>query len=185
MNFIKEQNEFGYTIIINDNNNDLVFILTLNGDLYITLSGDNNFIIKKENDKLYKLIEQLFLDIEDINIFDDEPYTFESDEERINYLRKNNIDNNLRKDRFKRQNRFNYNELYDEENETITWYSDDIKNKNVNLKIKKIKDLFEISFQSGSIIKINKTKSRYNMFNILFFKFFNNLNNEMNIKKKL
>lgn len=185
MNLIKEENEFGYTIIASDNNKYLAFILTLKGDLYITLNGNNSFIIKKENEELYKLFEQLFLDIENINIFDEEPYTFLSDEERINYLRKKGIDNNLKKDKYKRQNRFNYNELYDEENKIITWCSDDMLNKKANLKIKKKENLFEVNINSGSIVKINKTKSNYDIFNILFFKFFNNLTNEINIKKKL
>ena len=89
----------------------------------------------KENYTVYVLFEQLFNDIENINILYEE-VTKE------------------KKKKYKLYNYANYNELYNENENTITWYSDETAHDVANiLKIKKENDSFRVQFYIQSPIE--------------------------------
>ncbi len=181
MRISKVENEFGLQIFIEEDNSYLSILYGGNLDLYWsihsnkrTLENDSKtdtFTITKENYKLYNLFENLYNDIKEINIFED----FEED-----------------KDRYRVYNRSNYQELFDEENKTITWYSDETAHEVANyLKIKKETDCFIINFNiqeniegydsdfNSSLydisIRFSNSGSRYDPFNIIFMRMYERL----------
>ena len=181
MRISKVENEFGLQIFIEEDNSYLSILYGGNLDLYWsihsnkrTLENDSKtdtFTITKENYKLYNLFENLYNDIKEINLFED----FEED-----------------KDRYRVYNRSNYQELFDEENKTITWYSDETAHEVANyLKIKKETDCFIINFNiqenidgydsdfNSSLydisIRFSNSGSRYDPFNIIFMRMYERL----------
>ena len=180
MKISKENNEFGLQIFIEEENSYLSIFYGGNLDLYWAIhsnkrklendSKSDMFVITKENYDLYNLFENLFKDIKEINLFED----FEED-----------------KDKYRVYNRSNYQELFDEKNKTITWYSDETAHEVSNyLKIKKEKDCFIINFNIQEYIegydrdfsslyyipiRFRNSGSRYDPFNIIFMRMYERL----------
>ena len=196
MKVVKQKNEDGVRIFLQEDNKYLSFVFGGNGDLYWSIhskDGDNNFTIAKENYGIYELFEELFYDIENINIFKDyyDSLYLEVDENHDEYLKMYEEEIEEKKKRYKLFNYANYNELFDQKNGIITWYSDETAHKVANyLKIKKEKDIFNIEFYTQPhidgydedfhssnyvSIRFRNSGSSYNPFNILFMKMYNNL----------
>ena len=203
MKVVKQENEFGTIISFQELDNIFEVSFCGNFDLYWTIhskeeNDHHRFIITKENYEVYKLFEELFDDIENIKIFDDEDFSFYAQtEEEIAY----------EKNMYRLYNHSNYNELFDKENNTITWYSDETNHEVANiLKIKKEEETFRIEFYiqsykngydrdfdtSRSIsVRFRNSGSRYNPFNTLFMKMYFNMskldenNHQMNIYEYL
>lgn len=95
------------------------------------------------------------------------------------------------KDRYRVYNRSNYQELFDEENKTITWYSDETAHEVANyLKIVKENDCFVITFNIQEYIegydrdfaslyyipiRFRNSGSRYDPFNVIFMRMYEKL----------
>ena len=193
MKLTKENN----IVNLQEDEMNLGFYFAGNGDLYWKLTSDKNvyenntFIITKENYDLYSLFEQLFTDLKEINIFEEDdliPFYIDDDEERKKYLREKAIDNELKKERFRLHNLSNYNDLYNDEKKTITWYSDETNNKVANyLVVKKEDECFKVEFniqdykegydkdfnsEHSIPIRFRNSGSFYKPFNILFMRMF-------------
>ena len=115
---------------------------------------------------MYDLFNKLYNDIENINI--SENHTFEEPE------------------KYHRYNLSNYNKLFNKEQKTITWYSDEDLHKIASIvKIKKLENSFKLEFLSQNPIKNHFPKeiqirfrnsgSYYKPFNIVFMKMYNKL----------
>lgn len=174
MEIIKYEENYIDNICLQDGNKNIVFNMDSNGDFYWIFnnkevdSKDNTFIITKENFDAYEIFEFLFYDIENTNIFDTYFY------ERGTYLMGNNLLDIQ-------------NELYDKDNNTLTWYSDsgDIlsrKDKSNILKIKKEEDKFRIEFINKESLNednklsipiiISRHHSRFEPYNIPFMQLY-------------
>ena len=110
----------------------------------------------------------LYKDIEEINLYDEDD-----------------------KDKYRLYNYSNYQELFDEENKTITWYSDETAREVANyLKIKKEEDCFILSFNVQEHIKgydrdfstpnyipirFRNSGSRYDPFNTIIMEMYERL----------
>ena len=95
MKVIKHENEFGLIISFKELDKQFDVSFSGNGDLYWTIrsenvNDDNNFIITKENYEVYRLFEELFDDIENIKIDDEEYITFylKTEAEKQEYIKK-------------------------------------------------------------------------------------------------
>ena len=180
MRISKRENEFGLQIFIEEDNSYLSIFYGGNLDLYWTIHSNKRelendskvdcFTITKENYELYNLFDNLYNDIKEINLFED----FEED-----------------KDKYRLYNYSNYHELFDEENKTITWYSDETAHEVANyLKIKKEKNCFVINFYIQEYIegydidfaslydipiRFSNSGSRYDPFNIIFMRMYERL----------
>ena len=191
MQVIKHENEFGLIISFQELDKQFAVSFGGNGDLYWTIhskntNDDNNFIITKENYEVYRLFEELFDDIENIRIFDEEyiPFYLETEEEKQDYI--NELE--YKKNKYRLYNYSNYNELFDKENNTITWYSDETNHEVANiLKIKKEKESFRLEFsiqphkeeydrdfnsQNYIPIRFRNSGSSYNPFNVIFMRMY-------------
>lgn len=203
MKVIKQKSEFGLNIFLHEEERYIGFTFGGNGDLYWSIHSRREveneeynhdyFIITKENYAIYNLFEQLFFDIENINVFDEEdiPFYIESEEEKQEYLRSRKKENEELKMRYRLFNHSNYNELYDDSSRTITWYSDEAAHEVANiLKIKRDDDVFKIEFyiqpyvedydedfhSLGYIpIRFRNSGSSYDPFNLIFMKMYNNM----------
>lgn len=170
MKIIKKENE----VILIEKEKVLTILLRGNDDLYWEFenksnnqSPESNYIfITKENYELYNLFNKLYKDIENINI--SENHTFEEPE------------------KYHRYNLSNYNELFNKEQKTITWYSDEDLRKIASiLKIKKLENSFKLEFLSQNPIenhfpkeiqiRFRNSGSYYKPFNIVFMKMYNKL----------
>ena len=190
---IKDKSQFGPTILFDEENNLLRFTFGGNGDLYWSIHSKNTnnhytFVITKENYGVYILFEQLFNDIETINIFDEcyIPFYIETEEEKKEYFKNYEKENEYQKKKYRLFNYSNYNELYDDNNKTITWYSDETAHEVANiLKIKKAEEKFIIEFYTQPYIngydedfhspnhisvRFRNSGSSYDPFNIVFMK---------------
>jgi len=198
MKVIKEKSEFGLNIILEDSGKYLAFTFGGNGDLYWSIRSEREnenydyFVITKENYAIYSLFEQLFFDVENINIFDEEdiPFYIDSEEERREYLKKSKKRQEETKVRCRLFNQSNYNELFDN-NQTITWYSDETAHEVANiLRIKKEEDIFKLEFYTQPYkegydmdfhisnyipIRFRNSGSSYNPFNIIFMQMYNSM----------
>lgn len=163
----KKNTEFDTTIFFKEKGKFLTFSFGGNGDLYWSIhllskdDSDYSFTITKDNYEVFSLFEKLF---DDINII---------------------------KDRYELFNYSNYNELYDEKNKTITWYSDETAHIVANyLKIHRDDDKFKIDFftqpyvdgydrdfnSTGYIsVRFRNSGSRYSPFNIAFMDMYNDM----------
>lgn len=165
MKVIKEKSEFGLNVFLKEEGKYIAFTFGGNGDLYWSIHSkrDNKkydyFIITKENYSIYNLFEQLFFDIENINIFSEEdiPFYIDSEDEKQEYLRNIRKENEDNKRRYRLFNKSNYNELYNDSSKTITWYSDETAHEVANiLKIKNhyLHSSAKIIFQSFLYFRI-------------------------------
>lgn len=196
MNLYKQQNKFGTDIILKDDNKSLAFRFCGNGDLYWVINSQEqpivhklNFVITKENYELYKLFEQLFIDIKNSSVFDSfEMMPFYIQNSNYNCNTRDNEKNKLRKlmlDFMK------YKELYNLEENTITWHSDEtayevsnvlkiIKEKdkfNLEFSIQKHRDEYDKDFNSPGYIQIRfrNSGSFYTPFNVIFMRMYHNM----------
>ena len=148
MKVIKHENEFGLIISFQEFEKQFDVSFGGNLDLYWTIHSKNEndcyeFIITKENYGVFRLFEELFDDIENINIYTDPTIYMETDEEIQDYI--NELE--YEKNQYRLYNYSNYNELFDKEANTITWYSDETNHEVANiLKIKKEKESFRLEF---------------------------------------
>ena len=203
MRFIKNDNDkYNEYILIDDDNKklrmfyggtlDLYWSLTDN-DLDITddKSSSSTFIITKENYSLYSEFVNLFRDMDNINIFDDEeyiPFDFDNIKEKEKYLEERRKNRKREKTKYKKYNSSRYNDLYDKKNRTITWVSDETSIETGNiLRIKEEKDSFVLEFSTQpnvagydndfktriSIpIRFRNSGSSYDPFNIIFMRMY-------------
>ena len=167
------------TVLLKENEKDMKITFLGNGDLYWVFNSENNdnkVSITKENYALYSLFEDLYNDIEDVNIF-------EKDDSNSDY-----IDSINDKEKYYKYNYANYLKLFDKDNKTIIWHSDEIAYEVSNfVKIKKCIDSFEISFFSQPSIKgydedfhsegyypirFRNSGSRYDPFNVIFMRMY-------------
>lgn len=196
MKVIKQENEFGLIISFKELDKQFDVSFSGNGDLYWTIysenvNDDNNFIITKENYEVYRLFEELFDDIENIKIFDDKEYiTFylKTEEEKQEYIKNQKDEIEYEKNKYRLFNLSNYNELFDKENNTITWYSDETNHEVANiLKIRKENESFELEFYIQPYIeeydrdfnslyhipiRFRNSGSSYDPFNIVFMRMY-------------
>lgn len=172
----RKQEEDIQNIYLKQNDTVLSFYFGGNGDLYWTISDLKNkeeythkkFLITAENYGVYRLFEKLYMDIKHIKIFDQEEDC----------------------EKYKKYNISNYKELFNEENQTITWYSDETAHEVANyVTIKKHDDCFQIDFytqpyiegydnesnQLGIGIRFRNSGSSYAPFNIIFMRMFDEL----------
>ena len=175
MKLTKETNEFGTQVNLKGEDSNLLISFGGTGDLYWKLSSDdinkiNSITITKENYDLYRLFEQLYTDIKDINLYSE----FE-----------------IEKDLYRKYNYSNYNELFDEDNKTITWYSDETAHKVANyVTIQKEDESFKVSFNTQQdidgyeedsksdfhvAIRFRNSGSSYYPFNVVFMAMYNKL----------
>ncbi len=182
-----------------EDNKKLTILFGGNGDLYWIFNNKDcscfeeihtdTFTITKENYKLYELFNILYDDIEKLRVFDrDEiPYYVESREDYINWLN----EKELEKKRCIMFGYSNYNTLFDENNKTITWYSDETNRLVSNyVKIIKKEETFELVFGTqeyidgyerednflGTIgVRFRNSGSSYDPFNVSFMKMFQEL----------
>lgn len=195
MKVTKEKSEFGLNVFLEEEGKNISFTFWGNGDLYWTIHSKRDeenydyFIITKENYAIYSLFEKLFFDIENINIFDEEAIEFE--DEIHEYFKDTKKENEEIKMRCRLFNHLHYNELFNDSNKTITWYSDETAPEVANvLKIKKEEDIFKLEFyiqpytkgydedfhSSKSIpIRFRNSGSRYSRFNTIFMKMYNSM----------
>ena len=142
MKIIMQNTECGRNIFLENNGKTLSFIYRDKGtgDLYWTISTRKkneklDFVITKEIYVVYKLFEKLYSDIENINLFENIEIPYEN------------------KDKYTLYNYAHYNELFDRENKTITWYSDETNHVVSNiLKIKKEEDSFKVEISNQPYI---------------------------------
>ena len=168
--------------IIRDDKNGLKIYLKENDDKYVAfwyggtldlywslhsrnILEDNSIEVDKSNPTMYQAFIELFKDVETMNIY-------------------GNTKRNKSKYVF-------YNNLYDKENKTITWYSDETASEVSNyLKIINEEDKFKLEFfiqdhiegyshdfynKFYIPIRFSNSGSKYDPFNIIFMRMFRNL----------
>lgn len=197
MRLSKRKSDFGTDISLVEDNKELSFVYGGNLDLYWTLHSDdttvdNTFTITKENYQVYQLFEELFMDIDTINIFyEDVPFYLDSSEEIREYLKRKEEEQEEDKKRYRLYNSSHYNDLYNSKNQTITWYSDETSSKVSNyLIIRKADEEFIIEFHTQDNIKgydddfkskfhipirFRNSGSSYDPFNLIFMKMYNSM----------
>lgn len=138
-----------------EGNLDLYWSYKYNGSI-LKESESHSFKITKENYFLYQLIDELYNDIKNNNIFSE------------NFSSYSLVDSSK-------------NGLF--VNDTITWYSDEcIYEEASKLFIKKDNEDYEITFYKSKeefisySVRISNSGSRYGHFNIPFMKMYNKLN---------
>ena len=175
MKLTKEKNEFGTQINLKGEDSNLLISFGGTGDLYWTIKSNdvekqNTISITKENFGLYKLFDQLYEDIKNINLYEDRE-----------------VDDEI----YRVYNHSNYNELFNGETKTITWYSDETAHKVANyVTIKKEDESFNISFHTQQdidgyeedsksdfyiAIRFRNSGSSYYPFNVVFMEMYNKL----------
>jgi hypothetical protein len=204
MKLTKKENEHGLSIFLTEGDKELGFWFGGNGDLYWhiynrskhgdTKDKEESFTITKENYGVYRLFDRLFRDIDDINIFDNDdevPFYLETQQEIDEYLQEQRERREEDKVRCREYNHANYHELYDKDNQVITWYSDETAHPVANyLKIKRGEETFEVEmftqphqqgydrdFGTSNYIPIRfrNSGSRYDPFNIVFMRMYNDM----------
>ena len=199
----KEDNRFGLRIHVTEGDKYLSFTFGGNGDLYWSIHSKDKelndskyeyFIITNENYGLYNLFNKLYDDIENINLYDndDDMYWFINDnEEQIAYMKRKEEDRLIYKSLCREYNKSHYNDLFNKEEKTITWHSDEVAWEVSNIvKITKLEDSFKIEFFVQDYkegydedfhslyyipIRFRNSGSSYDPFNILFMNMYNNM----------
>lgn len=106
-------------ITLIDGNVRLIMSIYGNGDLYWTITDDSKliknmfFTITRENGAVYSAFQDLFADIENVNVctLDDDSFNYNYETKKYNII--------YREKAFK-YDFYHYSELYDIENKTIT-----------------------------------------------------------------
>lgn len=173
----KVETEKGYNFYIKVDEGILVITFAGNLDLYWDFKCDNlldesdnkSFIIKKDNFFLYNLIDELYNSIKN---YDFGNFFYKNDEEYKERFRKGLIDRDKR----------NNERLL--KNDMVDYHSDDGEYDVVSsFQIKPLDEEYEITFNKGNAmdlyptfaVRISNSGSRYEYFNILFMKMYNEL----------
>ncbi len=186
---ILSNNDYGTKDIhLVDENKTLSIVFAGTGDLHWIIRNTDcieaeeyaydYFEITKENYQIYSLFEELLYDIGTINIFGDEEIKTSSDVK-------------FQKIRERKYNMSHYNDLYDSDDGTVTWVSDETGFEVANMvSIKKREDKFSIEFRTqpyiegydreyntlGMIgVRFRNSGSRYAPFNVIFMRMFRGL----------
>lgn len=189
MRVILSDNDYGTKDIhLVDENKTLSIVFAGTGDLHWIIRNTDcveleeyaydYFEITKENYQIYSLFEKLLYDIGTINIFGDEKIKTSSDVK-------------FQKMRERKYNMSHYNDLYDSDDGTVTWVSDETGFEVANMvSIKKREDKFSIEFRTqpyiegydreyntlGMIgVRFRNSGSRYAPFNVIFMRMFRGL----------
>lgn len=189
MRVILSDNDYGTKDIhLVDENKTLSIVFAGTGDLHWIIRNTDcveteeytydYFEITKENYQIYSLFEKLLYDIGTINIFGDEEIKTSSDVK-------------FQKMRERKYNMSHYNDLYDSDDGTVTWVSDETGFEVANMvSIKKREDKFLIEFRTqpyiegydreyntlGMIgVRFRNSGSRYAPFNVIFMRMFRGL----------
>lgn len=189
LTIIKNKTEFNEISYYNFNIIDGDTILNIhfagNLDLYWNIydkdskNESNSFVITKENYFLYSLFEDLFVDIETLELFDNSDFELfycENEEERQEVI----LRNKYFIERYKKSQE--YKNLFHDG--IIEWHSDDFPYDKASIvTIKKENDLFIITFQKSkeyertsantSAIRFRNARSGYAPFNVIFMKMYN------------
>lgn len=194
MEITKEKSEFGYVITFKKGSEYFEMSFGGNGDLYWKYDDVDSkddityaeFIIGYENAFVFNLFETLYYEIEHCQIFkvDEEEMIFVIDEDDLEMLksRRQRLNETLKRSP-------EYMKLF--QNKTITWYSDDGDyEKDEVVKINKVSEGFKLTFlkldkkekcyynpRNGLHIGIRfrNSGSRYNPFNMIFMRLYNEL----------
>lgn len=191
MKIEKKEDEFGTNITLYEDSNKYIDILFAgNLDLYWRIYDKRSsieldkyividFKITKENYALYQLFRNLFNDIINRNIHGDKDIFDDVDKKDLDYLD------------YYYNSVSNYNELISSDKKTITWYSDETSSSVSNyLTIYDNEESFDIKFHTQPFIKgfdrdsktshsipirFRNSGSKYNPFNIIFMRMYQNL----------
>lgn len=175
----KSWDEHTKTYIINFLNNHQIINIYFGGNLDLYWSYHDNepfnfdsintrksFEVTKENYFLYSLFDQLYNDIEGCNIYSN------NQENIVNEFKE--------QQKVYRKRSFEYYKLFN--NNAIKWLSDEAPEENANsFTITKSEDSFIITFiQKYNMfthyaVRISNSGSRYDPFNIIFMRMFNQL----------
>ena len=195
MQVIKHENKFGLIISFQEFEKQFDVSFGGNLDLYWTIRSKkendcHEFIITKENYEVYRLFVELFDDIENIKLYTEPtiPFYLETEEEKQEYIKNQKDEIEYEKKKYRVFNHSNYNELFDKENNTITWYSDETNHEVANiLKIKKEKESFRLEFSIQPYkegydrdfnslnyipIRFRNSGSSYDPFNVIFMRMY-------------
>ncbi len=200
MQYTLRKNEYnGKDIELIDGNKSLTIMFGGTGDLYWIIKNKgalkgkeynyDNFVITKENYPLYSTFKKLITDIKEINIYDnpDFPPYIETEEEKKEYLYEQELD----KKRYKMFNMSNYNNLYNQKENKITWVSDETGFEVANkVQISNLDDKILIEFCTQPYIegyerednlagimgiRFRNSGSRYEPFNYVFMRMYQEL----------
>lgn len=200
MQYTLRKNEYnGKDIELIDGNKSLTIMFGGTGDLYWIIKNKgalkgkeynyDNFVITKENYPLYSTFKKLITDIKEINIYDnpDFPPYIETEEEKEEYLYEQELD----KKRYKMFNMSNYNNLYNQKENKITWVSDETGFEVANkVQISNLDDKILIEFCTQPYIegyerednlagimgiRFRNSGSRYEPFNYVFMRMYQEL----------
>lgn len=200
MQYTLRKNEYnGKDIELIDGNKSLIIMFGGTGDLYWIIKNKgalkdkeynyDNFVITKENYPLYATFKKLITDIKEINIYDnpDFPPYIETEEEKEEYLYEQELD----KKRYKMFNMSNYNNLYNQKENKVTWVSDETGFEVANkVQISNLDDEILIEFCTQSYIegyerednlagimgiRFRNSGSRYEPFNYVFMRMYQEL----------
>lgn len=200
MQYTLRKNEYnGKDIELIDGNKSLTIMFGGTGDLYWIIKNKgalkgkeynyDNFVITKENYPLYSTFKKLITDIKEINIYDnpDFPPYIETEEEKEEYLYEQELD----KKRYKMFNMSNYNSLYNQKENKITWVSDETGFEVANkVQISNLDDKILIEFCTQPYIegyerednlagimgiRFRNSGSRYKPFNYVFMRMYQEL----------
>lgn len=200
MQYTLRKNEYnGKDIELIDGNKSLTIMFGGTGDLYWIIKNKgalkgkeynyDNFVITKENYPLYSTFKKLITDIKEINIYDnpDFPPYIETEEEKEEYLYEQELD----KKRYKMFNMSNYNDLYNQKENKITWVSDETGFEVANkVQISNLDDKILIEFCTQPYIegyerednlagimgiRFRNSGSRYEPFNYVFMRMYQEL----------
>lgn len=200
MQYTLRKNEYnGKDIELIDGNKSLTIMFGGTGDLYWIIKNKgalkgkeynyDNFVITKENYSLYSTFKKLITDIKEINIYDnpDFPPYIETEEEKEEYLYEQELD----KKRYKMFNMSNYNDLYNQKENKITWVSDETGFEVANkVQISNLDDKILIEFCTQPYIegyerednlagimgiRFRNSGSRYEPFNYVFMRMYQEL----------
>ena len=179
----KIDNSSWYNYFFKNGESELGIIFGGNGDLYFN-SGfihdeeESTFVVDKQNMVLYSLLEDMFADYEECEIFKvyetslETPEELQEKAERVSRMNKRLKESSL------------YKRVYS--NNTITWVSDDsvsteLEDSNT-VKITKEEErfVFHFTYKEKDLIRSNSIRfrnsgSRFEPFNLIMMKFFNNL----------
>lgn len=182
---IKELSERGlYDIVLKQSNKELIMTFGGNLDLYWILIDKNRignvseFLITKENYRIFSAFDRLFDRIEKSEVYHDLKKDY-----YINEYEKENDIANISSLNMELQQRRDF--WYPFKNGMIHWYSDDgpIEDVNVLKIIRKDEDSYLIEFESNpksfskNSVCFCNSGSRHNPYNIVFQEMFNDLQN--------
>ena len=195
MRVILSDNDYGTKDIhLVDENKTLTIVFAGTGDLHWIIRNTDcveleeyaydYFEITKENYQIYSLFEKLLYDIGTINIFGDEEIKTSSDVK-------------FQKMRERKYNMSHYNDLYDSDDGTVTWVSDETCFEVANMvSIKKREDKFLIEFKTQPYIegydrdfnslyhipiRFRNSGSSYDPFNIVFMRMYEKMKQVDNV----